>query len=388
MENKTELIKLLQEFPRRKLAPIDGMAVTGEVWREAHTYHDQYLRFHTLLGHGPGVLLGMQVTASNPADTSVNISPGVAIDSWGRLIVLPQAIRYEIGETLEGLNYLWLRYRESRPRHDSNITDDESRLYRFPQILPGAGATISEFPHVELGRIRRSTRIAKIVDAADPTNPTVDALDFRFRRDIGAPNTRILYAAAGQIGDVSDQTKHQMWGLQALGHGLKQMALAHPLHLMVDHVDWLTADLAPYNLLYLVGSGNAPLKLQEQEVARQFLEAGGTILIETSQRNQLNPASGSNQLTKNLARSLGRPLDDKAQQSPLLQSPFRFATPPPGYEKTGQILLGDRLIVSTYDYGSLWLGHQRNGTPNRETIRSAMEWGANLMTYIWEQQSK
>jgi hypothetical protein len=39
------------------------------------------------------------------------------------------------------------------------------------------------------------------------------------------------------------------------------------------------------------------------------------------------------------------------------------------------------VIISSYDYGCLWCGERRNGPAEREAIRSAMEWGENLVQF-------
>ncbi|MEE8392266.1 MAG: hypothetical protein V3S14_15930, partial [Anaerolineae bacterium] len=66
--DKDERIKV---FPAKRIKPVDGMAVTAQVWEEAHNYHQQQQRFHTMFYHGAGIVTGLEVIASDPADTSV-----------------------------------------------------------------------------------------------------------------------------------------------------------------------------------------------------------------------------------------------------------------------------------------------------------------------------
>ena len=63
----------LQKFPVKRIKPIDGMAVTAETWEEAHEYHRQYERFHTLLHHGWGIVTGLEVisVARKKAESSI-----------------------------------------------------------------------------------------------------------------------------------------------------------------------------------------------------------------------------------------------------------------------------------------------------------------------------
>ncbi len=76
MDNKD----LLQEFPAKRIKPVDGLAVTAKVWEEAHEYHRQRQRFHAMLNHGAGVVTGLEVIASDPPDTAVYVQPGIALD--------------------------------------------------------------------------------------------------------------------------------------------------------------------------------------------------------------------------------------------------------------------------------------------------------------------
>lgn len=391
----TELLKLLNEFPTRKLAPDNGMAVTAEVWKEAHNYHDQYQRFHALLGQGPGILTGLNVAASNPADTSVIISPGVAIDTWGRLMVLREAMHYEIGETNAGLNYIWLRYRESNPRYDSTITDDEARRYQYPQILPGAGSTLTEFPHVKLARLRRRHRIATIFDAADPRHPDLDQIDLRIRQETGASSLQVTMVAVGQIGSVTNALARHFQGMSDLAQALNQtgpLALLNgggQARILVDKLDnWSETELNGYSLLYLVDQGAFSVSDQEATILKDYLNAGGTIFIESCCRD-LEGAAPSDTFFVKLAQSLEIELTDvpaskmsiSTPLSRLLAEPFRFAVPPSGFEPQGSFKVAAGVLASSYDYGCLWQGASRNQLPSREAIRTGLEWGGNIIAY-------
>ncbi len=110
--NNTDLIK---EYPNKRIQANDGMAVTSEVWEDAHNYHRQAQRFHNRFSHGTGIVQGLQVIASDPPDTAVYIMPGVAVDSAGHMIVVAEPTAYDIGRQVDGLLHLVLTYGESRP---------------------------------------------------------------------------------------------------------------------------------------------------------------------------------------------------------------------------------------------------------------------------------
>ena len=49
----------LPPLPTRRIKAMDGMAVTADVWEEAHQYHYQHQTLHARYGHGAGVLGGL-----------------------------------------------------------------------------------------------------------------------------------------------------------------------------------------------------------------------------------------------------------------------------------------------------------------------------------------
>jgi hypothetical protein len=71
-----------------------------------------------------------------------------------------------------------------------------------------------------------------------------------------------------------------------------------------------------------------------------------------------------------------------------LNRPYLFAAPPAGFETQGspKLMMSDGVIFSTHLYGLLWQGERRGRLASREEIRSAIEWGANIMTYAVERR--
>jgi hypothetical protein len=45
------------------------------------------------------------------------------------------------------------------------------------------------------------------------------------------------------------------------------------------------------------------------------------------------------------------------------------------------------IVVSTCDYGCLWQGDRRAGPADREDIRAALEFGANLVAYARQRRA-
>src|SRR5512137_2875911 len=115
---------LFKQYPFQRIKPYDGMVVTSDVWDEAHTYHRRQQRYHNLLNHEPGILIGLEVIASDPPDSAVYIQPGIALDAAGQVIVVPESLAFDLGAA-QGPLYLVLSYDESQPKAEDSATPAE-----------------------------------------------------------------------------------------------------------------------------------------------------------------------------------------------------------------------------------------------------------------------
>ncbi|MBI1879374.1 MAG: DUF4159 domain-containing protein [Chloroflexi bacterium] len=349
------------------------MAVTAEVWEEAHEYHGQQQRFHALFSHGPGIVAGLEVIASDPPDTSVYILPGIAVDTSGQTIVLPQPVAYDIGHEMEGLLYLLLSYAESRPRAANGASQGDGPLYIHTEFSIFARTTLPATPAVELARINRRSRVDSFVDARNPAYPEDNEIDLRFRREIGAP--REISMAVCYLGDVTDK-KHSRGAsylARALNHGGRY-------HVFVDDDVSLAPGVENYTLIYLVGAGSFELSRSQMNGLSNYVRKGrGTLFIESSDTD-------AQATFLNFLESVDLEVEPIPAGHRLLIEPYLFGAPPPGFETKGKsdVLVGDGVIISTREYGRLWQGERRDGVASREEIRSAIEWGGNILAYARE----
>jgi hypothetical protein len=367
---------LLQTFPAKMIKPVDGMAVTAEVWEEAHEYHRQRLRFHDLLQHGSGIVTGLEVIASDPPDTSVYILPGVAVDPTGQTIVLPQPVAYEIGREMEGLLYLLLSYGESPPRAEGSRQGD-GPMYVHAEFSISARKTLPATPWVELARVRRSSREDFFLDAQNPAQPGPNEIDLRFRREVGA--AREVSVAVCYLGETTDK-KHGR-GASYLAHALNR--LGH-YRVSVDGDASLAPGIEANTLIYLIGRGNFELSQGQLNGLSNYVKRGrGTLFVESDDAEA--EAALSHYLAAMDMEPGVLPPDHR-----LLIDPYLFAAPPPGFETQGklEVLVSDGVIFSTCNYGLLWQGEIRDGVPSREQIRSAVEWGGNIIAYARDRRRK
>lgn len=355
-------------FPARKLKPFDGMEVTAEVWDEAHNFHNQALQCHTRLFHGVGILTGLEVLASDPADNLVYLMPGAAVDDLGRLLVLTEPIAYDFGESNTGMLYLTISYREKELSQAP--ANEEGPRYLSQDFLLTARPSQPGTTQIELARVYRSERNAPIQNQSDALHPKANELDLRFRPLVRTKERQTL--SVGVVYTGKGKNRSNTLGLSYLA---EELAESSSWGLIIsDNLD-IGPELAAYALVYLVVDSEVSWQDSQVKVLRSYLDNGGAIFIETGDA----AASGSaNKLTEALKLNLKPVRKDHA----LLNSPWHFAKAPEGYHKAGELFAREGAVLSSYNYGRLWAGESADGEPSREDIRAAMELGQNLITFL------
>ncbi|MCC6456780.1 MAG: DUF4159 domain-containing protein [Caldilineaceae bacterium] len=374
--------EVLGLFPSKRIRAVDGMAVTADVWEEAHDYHRQLNRLHTLLHHGAGIVTGLEVIASDPADSSVYLLPGLAVDSIGQTIVVPEPRAYDLGNA-EGRLYLIVSYNESRPQSGGSRVQEDAPLYVQAQYSLEAVTDLPPTPHVELARVWRRDQTAPITVAKDASQPRGNEIDLRFRRVIGRQSQ-----PAALVGVVS------LRGTDGVRHGEGMSNLAASIRLSgagevwVDRGVPLLGDLARYDLIYLIGRDQIQLTNEEMTALYTYWQAGGVIFFESCRRDQAQGDPPADAIFVNLVNAFGVQMTPLESGHALFRAPFLFAQPPLGFETQGspQVRVADGLIMSTADYGCLWRGERRGRPGQRGEIRDAQEWGANLVLWAIAQR--
>lgn len=352
-----DLIKL---FPTRRLKPVDGMAVTAETWDEAHIYHRQHQRFHALSQHSWGIVSGLTVIASDPPDSSVYISPGVAVDASGQVIVLPQPVAYDIGNDLEGLIYIYISYSESRPRSDN--PNQSSAPHHIATEFSISAKTAFAPQLVELARVRRHNRSETITNAADSQSPGKNEINLMHRRELPVlKETNLAIAYLGKF-------KEKRWASAF-------QSLAYPDWILTIDDDAAVAPGIESNaLVCLVAKGKFELNPGQVNGLANYVRKGhGTLLVECLDKD-------AGETTKNIFSASEFAFQPISPRHPLLRNPHLFSTPPAGYQP-GEVLIADGMILSSCAFGLLWQGEAAGDPPTREQIRSAQEWGQNILQF-------
>jgi hypothetical protein len=365
--------EFLKSLPTKRIKAVDGMAVTADVWEEAHDFHRQQQQLHARYAHGPGVLSGLEVVASDPPDTSVYIRPGAAIDADGNTIVVAEPLSYDVAGAAEGRLYLLLTFAESRPRSENGRVQEGAPLYVHAEFGLEAVAQPVGSATVELARVQRSKRGAIVRDAADASAPAADEIDLRFRTEIGGRHAAPSSLAVVHLGGSG--------GRHAAGAGYMARALrAAGKQIWMDDGVQLTGGLSGCDLVYLVGHNGFQLSTDEMNGLYAYLQGGGTVFAESCRRDA-PAATAADHSFDDLFSSLGLKLENVATGHNLLIEPNLFAAPPAGYETDGLPIVraGGGVVFSAADYGCLWQGERRSGAAGRDAIRTAHEWGGNVL---------
>ena len=347
-------------FPKFSLKGYEGMGVTGDSWNMAHDEHRDALRGHILAMHRAGIICGLEVRANDPADHYVFISPGAAVDSYGRVIVVDQTIAYDFGEEGTGTYMLLLGYGE----HEKENTDAGIKTMQHEYII-AARQSLPKQPTVELARVEISKKGAVIKNAADEFRPKADELDLRYRLDKDGLDEPVR-AAVVCIPEDNDAVNE---GWRVLAQSLQ---LTKQENLIVDFFENLDEHVSGYDLLYVAASGTFTPSDAQKTQLKNFYNNGGGILLEG-----LDPAG--TEALKALADGIKMEAISY-DNSRFYREPYYFRLPPEQVSEKN-ILCGKKIILCADPTASAWCG-SINGKPiSRGDIRTNLEWGANLVKY-------
>lgn len=381
--------ELVQRFPNKRLVAADGMAVTADIWNLAHDYHRGFLAAHFNSIYGTGIVTGLEVTADNPPGQHVHVSPGIAIDHYGQIIVVAAPQAYNL-RNQEGTVHLILTYSEGSPRSEANAEGADSP--RFAQIGYSleAKTALPEEPYVELARIRRPTATIAVTNAKNPESPTTCEIDLRFRGRVLSSSAQPATIAVNTL-DAQVANEHVI-GWQNFARELRHTTM-RPIWIEPNIA--LESELPTYPLLCLVAAQGFNLSRIALTRIHEYLHKGGILLFESCRRSQSRGVAEADSALERLVEGMGGQLLALPANHPLMQKPYFFPQLPAGYEQNnaGSLRIaqgiGKGIILhSTLDYGCVWAGTRGRQSISREELRAAFEWGNNLLTFALDYQQQ
>lgn len=363
--------------------PFNELPIDAEIWRLAHGHHHTHRYLHALTAHRPGVVLGLEVIASEARERTVVIAPGIAIDPEGRTIVVREPVVLTIEPVSRMYIYITLAFLRAHDRASGVTVGDGQQYYKEVEGYDlTATKELPKTPHLELARIYCSTQDKTVRNAANQSAPGSDEIN-RLYCLAAFPHC----CADVGVGELSyvPKTSASPWNPNRAGlWSLLREGNAAQFHLTFTGSLTLTgpSSAAPGTepaLLYVAGRQSfQPLKEAEIDGLRRFLDGGGMLLGEAGQ--------GSREFAEGfeaLAGQLGAKLKSVAKGDPLLTAHHVFSAPPPGGQSTGTVSTDadNGIVFSTYDYGAAWQGEvdHPDAPDARARIRQAQEFGLNII---------
>lgn len=438
--------------PFERLHVTDGLLINAQRWQLAHQYHRQYHNAYYQSLHQPGIVcgLGVRITTAPPEvlakyrdERWVEIQPGIAIDLFGNFIVVPEPVSYRISSEATAekplMVYLVVRFRDPDELRTRRTTETVIETFRIDERIspPGEG-------DVEVCRILLKSGTVQLENPQDVFFPSFNHVDLRYRLQAQARPQAIvqvaMYNQPTRLGELmglsSIPPEENPIGLN-LSYLLQSVPSLYPALQGGDEIGQITFEsddlekLLNYDLVFLTEQQSQSLKETELEVLRQYLESGGTLLVEAStQGTSLEELSNIQQelekaiadtakdpdlhqygqelevelegvktdLTQNIsaishviqdfARTLGMPLEPLQKlhrHHPLRTQPFLFAALPHINQQTVQLLTGGGIIFVIGNLSAAW-GLDEHLSLSRETIRTAQEMGINILHYAWRRR--
>lgn len=390
----------ITKFQLKRVNPFQGLVIDSDTWEDAHNYHRNQQRLHLLAFHKTGIVEGLEVTGNNPADLSVTIQPGLAIDPEGNTIIVSQTQNYQIQTRQKGTIYLVIQFREipSEPYQppEGGQATRILEAYRTEQR-----DKLPDEPYLELARIDFDPAEEVIRDAKNPSKPGKNEINLSFRQEANvaapaepvapakaatatteppSPNRKTFVLGHAVLGE-SDKNLH-IDGLQNLA---RETTRENSVVFDVAKNISLDKDIDQYAMIYLTGNSSFELSEEQQAALSGFLQANGVIFGEGCSEGQEEAKSkGAREFGlafNQLASQLNCKLETVQHGHPLLSAAHIFSMVPRGAEPNGLLLEGGHMVYSGSDYGCAWQGGHEDDLLSRDIIRSSFEMGANIIAY-------
>ena len=383
----------ITKFQLKRVNPFQGLVIDADTWRDAHDYHRDQMRLHLLAFHDTGIVEGLEVTANNPPDLSLNIHTGMAIDPEGNCIIVPQTQRYQLQTRRKGVIYLVMQFREvpaepfQPPESGQPTRIVEAYRIQEREILP-------DEPYVELARIDFDPTKEAITDVKNLRSPGNNELNLSHQKkarpvvsgklEVAARETPARSATVVSIGHVVLGGNGGDLHLEGWQHLIREISRQDKVEAILKENIALDDKIGQYSLIYVVGNGRFELSAEQESALDYYMTSGGVVLGEGCAEGAGEDSSkGTREFGlafNQLANRLKCKLETVQRGHSLLSAAHIFSDVPPG-ANPGMLLEGGHMIYSGSDYGCAWKGGNQDQPLPRDSIRSSLEMGANFIAY-------
>lgn len=429
--------------PLQRLRVTDGLLINAERWRLAYDYHRQRQSLYYQSLHQPGIVCGLGIHPIAPPEKIaqayqdqrwLQIQPGMAIDDQGNCIVVPEPIDFRLASRVEQPTsvYLVLQYVDPEQLQQAEDNPVLTEVFRIDEKThpPGPG-------EVEICRLVLDAD-AQLQLPTDPFFPQINQVDLRYRLQPKSRPQAVLQVAQVSLSSPSPQLQQSAVNFQAF---LRSIEVLYPNLLAVsapDPIELAAVDLRDYDVLYLQTPSAQALSDVQVRSLQSFLMQGGYLWVEISVRGtqlaelltvraQLQAALaqmegsqtvGASAATQNvqplrqeitqeltavqtalntkldetgrpfraLAEQMDQPLQVLPADHPIGCQPFQFGALPTVNQWPIELFLSEHLLMVVGDLSVVWGGGSKEGFA-RDQIRTAQEFGINLLHYVWQHQN-
>ena len=430
----------------KRLQVENELLIDAERWQVAHNYHDRRQNVHYQSVNQPGIVcgLGVRIIESTDKDKkdkpAIQIQPGIAIDLYGNIIVVPNPENFLLDYKKSQMVYVVVSFVDGKESGKSRNNGEEynpivTETFKILQKTDEEPVSSNE---VEVCRIRLNLQNENIelTTPEDVFNPVDNELDLRYRVQ---PETRPQ--AIVKLATIKKEDSQSTLDFSNLS--LRSLTSLYPALQVADFQEKDFAnisDYSDYNLLFLKESQVKKLSESEVEPIKEYLKRGGVVLIEvplkitakynilTKQKLQeaiakINTIKSSDQdselatlveiipdleenlkeIKNSLKEEINRErkyfskwlcLEEKTTlenweeldlNHPLRTEPFLFSALPLIEGIPIQILTGGGIIIIIGDLSSAWEFNTELAL-SRETIRTAQEMLINILHFAWRRR--
>ncbi len=374
--------------PLHRVNVYDGLMMNAERWGLAHHYHRQRQNVHYQSLNEPGIVCGLGVrVVEAPSEANarfrdkrwVEIQPGIAIDLEGNPIIVDPSTnrKFRIATSAPSTGtltvYLVASYVEPETENSGETVSPDHLLrewFRFDEKT--SPPTDKE---IELCRIELQGGTVELENPEDVFFPKENQINLCHRRQVKVrPQATIKVATT--INATYDNLLYLMQSVSRLYpslQGITEIGQANS-----------DTDLSNYDLIYVTASQAIDLYDNELRLFRQYLETGGVILVELSQENRNLLEQAKQAIAYQFHISL-QPWQELSFNHPLRTQPFLFAKPPRINQHPIQLWNAGGIILIEGDLSAAW-GLNESLNLERHDIRSAQEFGINILTFAWQQR--
>jgi len=378
--------------PLERLNVYDGLIMNAELWEVSQAYLRQRQNVLFQATNQSGIVCGLGVKVIPPPTWSrartraqdsqrneqrwLEIQPGLAVDAAGNPIVVgrgderDRTFRIATPPPTSGVLTVYIVIQYVEPLPNDNQPAKLVEQCRFEERTdPPEGLD------VELCRIQLTPGLVQLRMPQDIFSPAPGELDLRHRQWVQAkPLGRI------RLGFMGPCPRTVYDNFESLNHALQRLTPELRVELISADVQLReTHPVEAVDVLYVAAQEFQPLLLRHRRWLEQFVQWGGTILLETPSKATPNFSPQVQQIFRTLSPWQGLRADH-----PLKTDPFLFTQPPTIGNQSISITMADGLIWISGELSSAWGIHR---VLPRSDIRTAHELGANLLRYLWQRRS-